>query len=83
MLRAFALSATFAVGLAAPAFADDPTPEAVEKINALLASMNCEIDEDDIEMEDGGYDLDDVQCADGQYDMKLNANFEVTDRRKE
>ena len=45
--------------------------------------MTCEIDEDNIELEDGAYDLDDVICADGQYDIMLDADFNVTGKRKE
>ncbi|MFC7704150.1 PepSY domain-containing protein [Plastorhodobacter daqingensis] len=75
--------------LAGPALADShgadaPDAETIERINAMLAGMNCEIDPEDIELEDDGtYDLDDVMCADGQYDMKLDADLNVTERRKE
>lgn len=78
------LVATALMAMVAPAMADeDPSPEAVERINTLLAEMTCEIDEDNIELEDGGYDLDDVLCADGQYDITLDADFNVTGKRKE
>ena len=66
-----------------PAIADDVSAEEIEKINALLADMQCEMDEDDIEKEDDGYELDDVFCSDGQYDIDLNASFEVTNKKKE
>lgn len=77
-----------AFGLTAlPAWAadDDPTAEEVAKINAMLAEMQCEMDDDDIEKEDdGGFELDDVICADGtQYDIDLNASFEVVEKRAE
>ena len=29
---------------------------------ARLGEMSCQMDPDDIEMEDGGYELDDVIC---------------------
>lgn len=73
------------IALAAPARAETgPSPEQIAQIDTLLAAMTCEVAPDNIETEDhGGFDLDDVQCADGQYDIKLNANFEVTEKRKE
>ncbi|WP_223252403.1 hypothetical protein [Paracoccus mutanolyticus] len=46
--------------------------------------MTCEVDADNIDVEDdGSFDLDDVICADGQYDIKLNADFTEKERRKE
>ena len=49
-----------------------------------LAAMTCEVDADNIDVEDdGSFDLDDVICADGQYDIKLNADFTEKERRKE
>ena len=30
-----------------------------------------------------GFDLDDVKCASGQYDIMLDADYAVTDERKE
>lgn len=86
MKRAIAtLTATAFVALGGAAFADDgPTAEEVAKINALLAEMQCEMDDDDIEKEDDGFELDDVICADGgQYDIDLNADFEVVEKRAE
>jgi hypothetical protein len=74
--------------LAVPAFAahedDHPDAETIAKIEALLADMECQMDPDDIELDDGGYDLDDVICKGGkQFDIKLNANFEVIEQREE
>lgn len=70
---------------AAPAFAqDDPTQEQIAQIDNMLSSMTCEVDPDNIEIEDdGSFDLDDVMCADGQYDIRLNADFSEAERRKE
>lgn len=80
LLAAAALSV-----FALPALADDEaTPEQIAKINEVLAAMTCEVDDDNIEVEDdGSFDLDDVICADGQYDIKLNADFTEKERRKE
>ncbi|RJL18887.1 PepSY domain-containing protein [Paracoccus siganidrum] len=79
------LLATTLAAFAAPAFADeDPTPEQIARIDEVLADMTCEVDPDNIEVEDdGSFDLDDVMCADGQYDIKLNADFTEKERRKE
>lgn len=67
-----------------PAWAETtPAPGQLARIDAALTAMNCEVDHDNVEMEGDTYDLDDVICADGQYDMKLDASFEVTERRKE
>jgi hypothetical protein len=74
--------------LAMPAFAahddDHPDAETIAKIEALLADMKCQMDPDDIEIDDDGYDLDDVICEGGkQFDIKLNADFEVIEQREE
>ena len=75
-------------GFAMPALADDDdekaTAEQIAKIDEALAAVSCEVDPDNIEVEDdGSFDLDDVICADGQYDVKLNADFTEKERRKE
>ncbi|HDR28048.1 MAG TPA: PepSY domain-containing protein [Rhodovulum sp.] len=83
MRRLIAIAALIlAPGLA---MADDEVPaEVVAQITAMLAEMQCEMDPSDIEAEDdGGYELDDVFCVDGQYDMKLDADLQITERRKE
>lgn len=70
--------------MAGPALADDKaTPEQLTRIDQVLASMSCEVDHDNVEVENGVFDLDDVMCADGQYEIKLDASYNVTDRRKE
>ncbi len=71
--------------VAAPAMADDdPTAEQIAKITEVLAAMECDVDPDEIEVEDdGGFDVDDVACRDGQYDVKLDAEYNVVSRRKE
>lgn len=67
------------------AFADGHavSDEVKEKVVAMLAEMSCEMDTDDIEKEDDGYELDDVYCADGQYDITVDADLNVTGKRKE
>lgn len=77
-------AAIMALPLAAAAQDDDAVPEeTVTRINELLAAMQCQMDPDDIEMEEGGYELDDVMCADGQYDIELDADLQETGRRAE
>jgi len=76
------LAAAALMLLAAPALAE-ATPEQIAAIDAKLAEMQCEVDPDNIEMEDGGFDLDDVICVDGQYDIAMDADLNVTEQRKE
>ena len=83
-----ALLTTAAILGAGTAFAashgDGPSEEVVAKIMAKLAEMNCQMAPDDIEMEDGGYDLDDVICEGGkQFDITLDADLNETGRRAE
>lgn len=85
----FLLAGMLAVGtmLAIPtqsvAADEKPTEEQVTAIMEMLASMRCEMDPDDIELEDGEFDLDDVICGGGQFDFKMNAEFAVTGARGE
>lgn len=83
MKHLFALSA--AVLLCAPAMAEETVaPEVVEKIEAMLASMECQMDPADIEVEADGYDLDDVICKGGdQFDITLDKDLNETGRRAE
>ena len=83
MKSIFTAAAILIVGGLVPAIAEEPSADAIAKINTLLAEMSCEVDEDNIELEDGAYDLDDVICVDGQYDIMLDAEFNVTGKRKE
>jgi len=83
MKNIFTAAAILIVGGLVPAIAEEPSADAIAKINTLLAEMSCEVDEDNIELEDGAYDLDDVICVDGQYDIMLDAEFNVTGKRKE
>lgn len=88
MKRLCALAAAAAMTMTmtmfgAPALAGDPSEEEIAKIFSVLAEMQCEMDEDEIDKEDDGFELDDVFCADGQYDMEMNTAFEVVEKRKE
>jgi hypothetical protein len=71
--------------LAAPAYAEAHVDaETVTKIEAFLASVECQMDSDDIEVEEDGYDLDDVICKGGnQFDIKLDKEFNEVSRRAE
>ena len=85
MIRTIPLACALALATAGASFADDHVDAAqLESIMAFMAEIGCEMDPDDIEVEDdGSYDLDDVQCPDGQYDITLDAEFNETGRRKE
>jgi hypothetical protein len=76
---------TLAMLLTAPAFAGGHLDaETVEKIEAMLAEMECQMDPADIEVEDDGYDLDDVICKGGnQFDIKLDKDLNEVSRRAE
>lgn len=76
------LMAALALAVPWPAFAQ-ATADQQARIDAVLAEMKCEVDPENVEVENGVFDLDDVVCADGQYDIKLDAAFAVTERRKE
>lgn len=75
----------FAALIALPAVAQDAVPaETVEAIMAKLASMNCQMAPDDIEMEGEGFDLDDVICEGGkQFDIVLDKDLNEVSRRAE
>jgi hypothetical protein len=84
IVRSLILVAALA-SLSGPAFADAHVDAAtVEKIEAFLASVECQMDPADIEVEDDGYDLDDVICkGGGQFDIKLDKAFNEVSRRAE
>lgn len=71
--------------MSAPAFAEGHLDaETVQKIEEMLASIECQMDPDDIEVEADGYDLDDVICKGGnQFDIKLDKDFNEVSRRAE
>lgn len=74
------LAAALAFGTGTAALAEDVSEDEVAKIMAALAEIQCEMDPDNIEKEDDGYELDDVFCADGQFDVKMDADFNVTEK---
>ncbi|WP_424971707.1 PepSY domain-containing protein [Dinoroseobacter sp. S76] len=70
--------------IAAPAFASEVDEATEMKIMAMLTEMECQMDADDIEVEDDGYDLDDVICKGGnQFDIKLDKDLNEVSRRAE
>jgi hypothetical protein len=76
------LAASFAA--VSPSFAEEKlSEEKVEQIMELLASMRCEMDEDDIEVDGDEIELDDVFCGGGQFDINLNEEMHVTGMRAE
>ena len=77
--------ALFAAVFASPALAEGHLDaETVEKIEAYLASIECQMDPDDIEVEDDGYELDDVICKGGnQFDIELDKDLNEVGRRAE
>ncbi|MEO0748477.1 MAG: PepSY domain-containing protein [Pseudomonadota bacterium] len=83
MKRSF--SFLIAALLAGPTFAaEEIDAETVEKIEAYLASVECQMDPDDIEVEDDGFELDDVICKGGnQFDIELDKDLNEVGRRAE
>ncbi len=71
--------------VASPALASDsPDAETVSKIEAYLTSIECQMDPDDIEVEENGYDLDDVICKGGdQFDIKVDKDLNEVSRKAE
>ena len=83
------LAALALATLSLPAWAEshmeaEVDAETVTRITEMLAAMNCQMDPDDIEVEEDGYELDDVICEGGaQYDIELDADLEEVGRRAE
>ncbi len=71
--------------LTGPAFAEgEIDPDIIEQIENILADMECQMDPDDIEVEDDGYELDDVICKGGhQFDIELDKDLNEVNRRAE
>jgi len=58
--------------------------ETVAKIEAFLASIECQMDPGDIEIEEDGFELDDVICKGGdQFDIALDKDLNEIGRRAE
>lgn len=70
---------------AAWANSDDGIDEqTIASIEAKLAEMECQMDPDDIEAEDEGYELDDVICKGGdQFDIVLDKDLNEVSRKGE
>jgi len=80
----YLLGLATALGLALPAAAQEVPEMVVTAIEAKLAVMECQMDPDDIEVEDDGYELDDVICKGGdQFDIMLDMHLNETGRRAE
>lgn len=79
------IAAGFIALIAAPAFAEAHVDaDTVARIEAFLASIECQMDPDDIEVEEDGYDLDDVICKGGnQFDIKLDKELNEVSRSAE
>ena len=71
------------LALPVAAGAQEVPAEKVTAIQAMLKTMQCEVDPANIEADGEGFELDDVFCADGQYDMDLKADLTVAEKRKE
>lgn len=81
IFAAFAVTVLLAAPVSAGGHLDAAT---VEKIEAMLAAMECQMDPADIEVEDDGYELDDVICKGGdQFDIKLDKDLNEVSRRAE
>lgn len=78
-----ALAAAALLVLPATAMAQEVPADVVTKIQAMLTEMKCEVEAENIEAAEAGYELDDVFCADGQYDMDLDKDLKVTAKNKE
>lgn len=64
--------------------ADEISEDTVNGIMAKLEEMKCQMDPDDIEVEEDGYELDDVICEGGnQFDIELDKDLNETGRRAE
>ena len=55
----------------------------MERIDAVLGESSARSTRRTSRSRTGAFDLDDVMCAAGQYDIKLDADFAVTEERKE
>jgi hypothetical protein len=82
-MRTIVVAAALAFAPFAALADEGPTDEQMARIDEVLTAKSCEVDPANVEVEDGTFDLDDVMCASGQYDMKLDADYKVTDERKE
>jgi len=78
-----AIAAMLAVSTGAYA-AEEVSAETEAAIMAKLETMECQMDPDDIEVTEDGYELDDVICKGGQqFDIELDKQLNETGRRAE
>lgn len=85
IIAAAALALLASTSAHTPAYAADEalTEEQVEGVQKAIRAMGCTVADDEIEMENGGYEADDVICDDGKYDVYLDKDFNVTKKVKE
>ncbi len=84
MRKLAVLAASVLVSSAAWAGGHSLDEETIAAIEAKLAAMECQMDTDDIEVEDEGYELDDVICKGGkQFDIELDTELNEVGRREE
>ena len=77
------LAAMLIPGLTALAHADERLSRAeVAEIEALLDEWGC-VGYDEIEKDDGLYEIDDAKCAGREVDIKLNADFAVVSAKRD
>jgi hypothetical protein len=86
-LIAMTAALAFGSALATGAFASgegEVSAETEAAIMAKLTEMECQMDADDIEVTEDGFELDDVICKGGQqFDIELDADLNETGRRAE
>ncbi len=81
---ALALALTFVAGASAYAMDEALTEAQVEGVQGAIKAMGCTVEDNEIDMENGGYEADDVVCKDdGKYDVYLDKDFKVTKKVKE
>lgn len=76
------LALVVAMATTTPAFADDDiSSQERSRVLVALQAQGCS-NPDEMEREDGGYEVDDAQCDDGVYDFHLSGDFEIVERDK-
>lgn len=63
--------------------ASEITAQERSRIMAAIAHLKCRINDQDIKKQNGGFVITDAFCADGQFAIRLNADFQVVDKRNE
>jgi hypothetical protein len=83
MKRIIFAGCILACGAATSVYAAALTEEQVEGVEAAIKAMGCTVEETDIAAAGDGYKADDVECEDGNYDVTLDKDFKVTNKEKE